>query len=226
MTHPSPILKVVAALAVMITVTFDGIATEGENLLAKLSEESRLDSMIQNMVTAMGAHRFDDALKIIEEAEKIAPNDPVILNAKAAAFMQTDRLEEANGILTKILEENPNFFQADYNLGELVFRQGRYAEARQHFERLRTAYGDMPLIRFKLLLCEIFEGDETAAEIRARSFRFPIDTPAWYFAHAALAKHEGNSRDAQRLIDVATEIHGHEATTLFSESIESSFPEK
>jgi tetratricopeptide (TPR) repeat protein len=198
-------------------------ATEGENRLAELSAESRLSLLVQQIVTALGEKNFDHAKRTIDEAMKIAPNDPTLRNARAAALIQIEKYDEAKVILDALLAENPEFFQADYNAGEILFLQGDYAGARAHFERLRAKFGQLPLLRFKILLCDLLAGNNTAATQAARAFRFPIDAPAWYFVHAVLAANAGDTREARKLMDVATEIHGKDGTALFTETIETSF---
>jgi len=198
-------------------------ATDGENLIAKLSAESRLGTMMQQVVTALAKKNFEQALGLIDEASKVSPDDPTLLNARAAALLQMEKYDEAKAILESLLAENPEFFQADYNAGEILFLQGDHAGARAHFERIRGKYGDLPLLRFKILLCDLLAGNDTAAAQAARLFRFPADAPAWYFAHAALAAKAGDTREARKLMDVATEIHGKDGTALFTETIETSF---
>jgi len=210
---------ILAAISVLLVSSTSHAAEQG-NLLAEVAAETRLNTTFERIVTAINDKDADQALSMIDEALKVRPDDVALRNARAAALIQSERYEEATEVLRGLLTEDPNLFQADYNSAEILFLQGKHVEARDQFERLRTKYGDMPLLRFKILLCDAISGNNESAQTAARTFRFPTDAPAWYFAYAALAASAGNSAEARRLMDVATEIHGKDATSLFSESIE------
>jgi hypothetical protein len=86
---------------------------------------------------------------------------------------------------------------------------------------MSTAYNGPPLLRFKVLLCEILAGDKDAARSSLRTFRFPTDGAAWYFAHAAMQASDGDKKGARKLADTAREIHG-DTTSLFVETLRDS----
>ncbi len=197
-------------------------APPADKSLAALSAESRSQDLMEKVVLLLKTKQYAETLRLLAEAEAISPGDPTTLNAKAAALIQTDRFDEAEEILKVLLAENPQFFQADYNLGEILFQKKDYRAAAAYFQRMQNLYGPLPLIRFKRLLSEILAEDPVAAEITLRTFRFPADAPAWYFAHAAMALSTGDRSEANSLMDTAIRIHGDDGTALFVETISES----
>lgn len=201
---------------------FPAAATEGNKSLADLSAESRITTLMDKVVIELNANRHDAALQLLDEADAITPDDPTLRNARAATLIQKSEYDNARTILQALLEENPRFFQADYNLGEILFLQGDYQAALTHFQRMQNIHGSTPLLRFKRLLCEVLLDDNVASEITLRTFRYPGDAPAWYFAQAVMALHKGERNKARQLMDTATRIHGTNATTLYVETINDS----
>jgi len=194
-------------------------APPSDKSLAALSAESRAETLMEKVVLLLKTKQYAEALRLLAEAEAISPGDPTTRNAKAAALIQTDRFDEAQEILNDLLAENPQFFQADYNTGEILFLKKDYPAAVAHFQRMQNVHGPLPLVRFKRLLCDILSDDPVSAEITLRTFRFPADAPAWYFAHAAMALSQGDRAEAKALMDTATRIHGKDSTSVFVETI-------
>lgn len=190
-----------------------------DKLLAEIASEAQLERLVNQVAGELKAKRYGKALDLISEAQEIDPENPLLANARAAALIQLDRTDEARTILLALIEETPSFFQADYNLGEILFINKDYQAAGVHFRRMQNIYGAVPLLRFKLLLCEILSGQEIDAGITLRTFRYPSDAPAWYFAHAAMAASTGDRRGAKQLVRTAERIHGMDATALFRDTL-------
>ncbi len=220
------VISMPSALSLSIVLAVFGLivppltaAPPADKSLAALSAESRAETLMEKVVLLLKTKQYAEALRLLAEAEAISPGDPTTRNAKAAALIQTDRFDEAEGILTDLIAENPQFFQANYNMGEILFLKKDYPAAVAHFQRMQNVHGPLPLIRFKRMLCEILSNDTVSAEITLRTFRFPADAPAWYFAYAAMALFHGDRSEAKALMDTATRIHGKDGTALFVETI-------
>ncbi len=190
-----------------------------DKLLAEIASEAKTERLIGQVTAELNAKRYDKALDLINEAEEIDPDNPMLANARAAALIQLERTDEARTVLIALVEENPSFFQADYNLGEILFLNKDYQAASEHFRRMQNTFGAIPLLRFKLLLCEILSGQELEAGITLRTFRYPADAPAWYYAHAAMAASKGDQRSAKQLVRTVERIHGMDATALFRDTL-------
>lgn len=190
--------------------------------VAAVAAESRIEALMQRVVSDLQAKRYGTALELLSAAGPDVESNPFFQNAKAAALIQLKRYDEARPILISLLQNDAQFFQADYNLGEISFLQGDHEAAREHFRRMQRVHGDVPLLRYKILLCDLLVGEDRNAESAARAFRYPAETPAWYFAQAAVAAHSGDRSTARQLIDTATRIHGEQETAVFRETLRDS----
>jgi tetratricopeptide (TPR) repeat protein/predicted Ser/Thr protein kinase len=79
------------------------------------------------------ATRYDEAVKWLEQARTLAPENQIILRNLSGALIQLDRFDEAASIIQRALEITQT--AALYaNLGYIRFYQGRYEEAIVPFE--------------------------------------------------------------------------------------------
>jgi len=52
------------------------------------------------------------------------------------------------------------------------------------------------------------------------AIKYPGDSPAWYYAHAALEHNQGNTAKAREYIRGAKFVYGPEKTALFDETFQ------
>src|SRR5207253_2153929 len=71
-------------------------------------------------------------------------------NNRAAALIGDDELNEAGQLLENIIQQYPKFPLAQYHLGLLRERQGRFAEARTAYETEVTNHPKSVAARFNL----------------------------------------------------------------------------
>ncbi len=96
----------------------------------------KLDSTFQSAVLMKAGilsrtQRRNDAEKLLKEALKIHPEDPVLETAMARLVeMPKGQLKEAEGRLRGALKRNPFMVQAYRLLGDLLENSGRRDEAR------------------------------------------------------------------------------------------------
>lgn len=85
---------------------WDRVAELMEGRLASVQGEERLETLRQ-LATIYGdeLQRSDAAVGCWERALEFAPEDPAILAPLSAAFIEADRLDEAEPILTKLIEQ-------------------------------------------------------------------------------------------------------------------------
>lgn len=138
--------------------------------------------------------KFQETLAKLDEADKIQPDQVVSLNMRGAVHTEIGEYDKAVALFNKVLEKSPNFFPAQFNLGEILFQQGKYTEARDHFTKLLEAHPQQnEIIGFKLTLIAIRAHDRAAAEKWAESIPFMGNTPAYYYAKAALEFDQKNA---------------------------------
>ena len=77
--------------------------------------------------------KFDDALEDFEKAMHIDPLRADAVTAVAAGLIKKRRYKEAERYLNMVIEENPHYAEAHYQLGLLFVRRSEKKKARKHF---------------------------------------------------------------------------------------------
>ena len=83
--------------------------------------------------------RVDEALKHLQAAYKLNPDDLMAGLAVAQIFMSTDRLAEAERVLAAMVERMPDQRSLNYSYAQVLTKLGRGAEAKPYLERTITA---------------------------------------------------------------------------------------
>jgi hypothetical protein len=75
------------------------------------------------------------------------------------------------------------------------------------------------LLQFKVVLCDLALNDTERAKKVMNAIKYPGDSPAWYYAHAAYENKTGNNKKAREYVAGAKYIFGPK-TSLFDETFE------
>jgi arylsulfatase A-like enzyme/tetratricopeptide (TPR) repeat protein len=78
-----------------------------------------------------------EAIRILQEARKADPDNPMVLGFLAQKYGEAGRIPEATGILQSILKRDPKNTLALYRLSVLSIRADRPDEAKEYAETLR-----------------------------------------------------------------------------------------
>ena len=179
------------------------------------NNESR--ALLQGALVDFEAKKYDAALAKLAEADKKSPDDPFVLNLLGAAHTKKKNFAEAKRYFDRALARQPGFFPAKFNVGELLFLEGRNKEALEFFREMQREDPGNELLQFKVFLCEIQLGDTEAAAQVLKAIRYPGDTPAWYFAQAVWESKQGNKKKSREYVAGARFIFGQK-TALFEET--------
>ena len=126
---------------------------------------------------------FATALKLVDEADKVDPNQPATLNLRGEILMQQGQFDDAEVAFKKAAKLDPKLRDAQYNLAQIPFKKKEYAKARDRFETLykRIPGGDKnqaaALLKFKIYMTLLMEGKESRAHSMMEEFQFTGDTP-------------------------------------------------
>ncbi|MFC2158821.1 tetratricopeptide repeat protein [Acidobacteriota bacterium] len=93
---------------------------------------------------------FPEAKKILSEAEKLKDDDPRIVEATVALFLELGERKNAFVALLTLLEKNRNNAAALVSLGELYYSDKDWNQAELIFTRLKALKPDDMKARFKL----------------------------------------------------------------------------
>jgi Flp pilus assembly protein TadD len=166
---------------------------------------------------------FATALKLIDEADKVDPNKPAILNLRGEILMQQQQFDQAEAAFKKAARLDPKLREAQYNLAQIPFKKKDYAKAQERFEAL---YNRMPggdknqaaeLIKFKIYMTLLLEGKESRAHTMMEEFQFTGDTPALYYAQAAWEYKHNNPEKAADWTGSANKIYSPALNTVFAD---------
>ncbi len=184
----------------------------------KNEEKSEL-SLIDKALQDFEKKDYAAALTKLKEAEKEAPNDPFILNLIGAAYTKEKDFTAARAYFEKALSEKSDFFPARFNLGEILFLQKQYPQALSFFtEMLQQAPGN-ELLQFKVVLSLLMTDQVEEARKLAKRMKFPGETPAWYYARAAIEQKEKNRAKASEYLAGAKTFFPNQIS-LYNETFE------
>jgi choline-sulfatase len=91
------------------------------------------------------AHKFDDAMTTLKDAERIEPQNPVVVANRGVVLSDAGRLADAIPFLQRALALDADFHQARFNLALAYARSGQRADAaREASELLRRLPAGAP----------------------------------------------------------------------------------
>ncbi|MNQ53612.1 bacteriophage N4 receptor, outer membrane subunit [compost metagenome] len=90
--------------------------------------------------------RYDEAKKLVEQAHKLNPEDPAILDSLGWVNYRMGNLDEAERLLRQALQEFPDHEVAAH-LGEVLWARGKQAEARKVWAEALQKQPDSAILR-------------------------------------------------------------------------------
>jgi tetratricopeptide (TPR) repeat protein len=90
--------------------------------------------------------RYDEAKVLIEQAHKLNPEDPAVLDSLGWVNYRLGNLDEAERLLRQALERFPDQEVAAH-LGEVLWANGKQREARQLWEKFLKEQPESPILR-------------------------------------------------------------------------------
>jgi tetratricopeptide (TPR) repeat protein len=107
---------------------------------------------------------LEAALAVAAEGASVHPNDGVLLNNHAVLLEAAGEFSRAHELLQQALEVSPSLAQVSKNLGDVLYRLGRYEEATEAFERAAGLRPDLSDdLYFKLGNLALKRGDAASA---------------------------------------------------------------
>ncbi len=125
---------------------------------------------------------------------------PVSLNILGAIAIEEKKFEEGRRLCIEALKMEPKFFPARFNLAEIPFVQGNYAEARAMFEKLQEDEPRDDLLRFRIFLTHLLEKNEATAKEQLDAIPLINDTPISFYANAAWDFAHGREESAKNTL--------------------------
>jgi Flp pilus assembly protein TadD len=177
--------------------------------------------LYNDAAVALQKKDYAAALGKLDELDKAFPNAINAVNLRGAVYTEQRDFAKAGEAFAKAADLDKKAFPPRFNIGEVLFLQKKYAEARAKFEALQAEDSKNDLVRYKVFLCYLAAGEKEKAEKVLGEFNFAGDLPAYYFAHAAweFAKPTPNLEEAKGWLESAGNIYSQQANLLFVDSL-------
>ena len=206
-------------LSVLLLLTSLSLRAQDTAPSDPLVAQQRLAAVLRQATENYDRGDYKGAVAMLDALQGAAAGDLSVLNLRAAALTKAGDYGQAARIFSGILEANPDYFPAAYNLAEVRFLSGDREGALEAFRALRQRDPRNELLRFKVFLCQYALGRDEEAAKTVRAMQSAGSTPAWYYAQALLARREGDEGGARKSLSAARALYGEDGCRLFDESI-------
>lgn len=184
--------------------------------------------------TELQNSNFSKSLSLIDEAEKIKPEEPAILSFRGNVFTKQKEYSKANEIYLKLLEKIPQDSGVIYNMGEVAFLQKNYVLAREKFNQslelskstakdqaTKLPFGEATIdfLNYKIFFTYLLEDNLTEAQSIQKQFDAYSVSPAYYFANACIEFHKKNPLEGMKWIASASSIYNPMLLSIFADSL-------
>jgi len=162
---------------------------------------------------------FPAVLSKLDAADNIKANLPDSLNIRGAVYLEMKEYAKANQFFEQALKIQPGAFWPKFNLAEINLLQKKSPEARAGFEAIRISGGYSELINFKIVETYLVEGSFEVAGEHVAKMKFPGDSAAYYFAHAAFELAQGKKEKGMEWVKSGEGVFGKARTSFFYDSL-------
>lgn len=200
--------------------TTSAVAEKETTSFIPMEDEDRYQHLIAEAVSHFEKKEYEQALEYLDRALQVYPRDPSSINLRGAILTKMNRFEDARTEFEKSLKLDPQFFPARFNMGEILFLEGKNEEALSYFATLNDNYWRNELIEFKLVILFAVTGRLEDAERLLGRMRYPGDSPAWYYANAAYQYAAKDPKESLKYLQAARSIFDQSKSALYEETLE------
>lgn len=146
MSNPSPLqFQVQTLVDSAMALLARGQHDEAEQIFNKVLEAAPYHRDALNFLAtrAYGRGELGLCMELLEKAVRTKPDDPIVRENLAVAYMDGGKLAEAEEQLDRVLALKPGDLDATLYKGHLLERGGRSAEALEHYARACIAVGNV-----------------------------------------------------------------------------------
>ena len=161
---------------------------------------------VQSAMRTFAARDFKTAIALVDKAEQMYQPTAMTVNVRAAVAIEDKKFDEGKEFCLKALQLDPKFFPALFNLAEIPFMQGKYAEARLAYEKLLDDESSVDLIKFRLYLTYLLEKNDEVAKQLLDKIPLLNDTPVYFYSYAAWEFAHGDEKKAQSYLNSAETV--------------------
>ncbi len=159
----------------------------------------------------MNLKKYDRAWKNIERLQQLEPGNPNVYLLAGAVHATKKDYPKAREAFNKAQQMSPTAFAPAFNLAEMEFTAGNYAEADRLFRQLRTKFSPNRLVLFRLYLCAVKLGQPDIAAPFLNSPDIDPQSPEWFYIHGVDALQNDRKREGRRTLEAARSLFGKTA---------------
>ncbi len=194
-----------------------------QTALNKLSQEERTTfiASFNHAKAAYDSEQWVACLSLLNDCDFIYAEHPDVRNLRACALLACDKLDEAETLINRSLELNPNDDVALMNQSELLMLRADFRHCISVLERLRTLHPGNnnrtlhDAFTFHQLLCHLMLRQEMEARALVTNITPMTDSPLYYFSQAAFCIYKGDSQGALAPLRSASAIYSENGTASY-----------
>jgi hypothetical protein len=157
---------------------------------------SRYQFLLTESMRRFQARDFKGAIDYVDRADEILPPTAWSLNVRGAVAIELHEFDRGYKYCSDALKLDGGFFPAKFNISEIPFLEGKYAEARALWSKLLGTMGvgdpSTELVTYRIFLTYLMEGNFDDAKTWLEKIPFPSQTPAYQYAQAAWSRQKGD----------------------------------
>ena len=158
---------------------------------------SRYQFLLSEAMKRFQVRDFKGATAYVDRADEVLPPTAWSLNVRGAIAIEQRDFDRGFKYCSDALKLDPAFFPAKFNICEIPFLEGKYAEARGLWMKIYATVkpGDTTseLLTYRIFLTYLLENDSEHAKEWLEKIPFPSLTPAYQYAHAAWDRQKGDT---------------------------------
>lgn len=188
--------------------------------------DPRVKALIEEVRELQQKQQSYDALKKLDEAEAISPGTALIANVRGSVYTSPPLRDYAKARECFELAEKlaPESFEPRFNKTELLYVEHKYAEAETAFKKLLVDFIKLRedvrhLVQFKIIICQLKQGNLEEAKKSSAGFTFMDDTPAYYYTKSAFAFQAADTEEAKTWITKAEKIFKPQDNAVYIDSL-------
>jgi tetratricopeptide (TPR) repeat protein len=180
-----------------------------------LAENKAYDAAIKKAAQALGAGNLAEADKQAEVAAKFEPDSAQTANLRGVIAVQRKQYDDAASRFAQAITADEKFYPAKLNLADVLLLQGKYADARMRYEELQQVDPKSELLQFKIVVADVLDDRQFQALQLINGMTFPGNTPAYYFARAAVLLRQSQEKEAQQYFTNARKYYDEQQCGYF-----------
>lgn len=181
--------------------------------------EERYKVVYVKAAQAFSRNNLDEALKYLELADRAKPNQASNANLRGAIYTRKRDWANAESSFRSALQLQPDLPMAQFNLGEVLFLNNKYGEAREKFQIFLNSQPKNDLGIYKIYLCDLLSGNKAKTDDFLSNLEPSPNSPLYYFAKAAEAFHRGDKPAGMEFVASAYRIYPGDANSTFADSL-------